>query len=66
MIEKEMKEWIDGATYKELLKKSRFAPAGDPFFSGEVSKYYDKVISEKRDKLKIGEAAQISKDIGGK
>jgi hypothetical protein len=37
-----MKHWIDTAPYEALLRKWRFAPAGDPFFQGEVGEYYSK------------------------
>lgn len=30
----ELKNWIDNATYQELLRKWRFSPSGDPFFIG--------------------------------
>lgn len=64
MTEKEMRNWIDSASYTELLSKWRYAPAGDPFFRGEVGKYYDKVMTKKRWGLKPGEHTAISKAIG--
>lgn len=49
MTEQQMREWIDNASYEELLRKWRFAPVGDPFFQGEMGQYYSKVMAEKRD-----------------
>jgi len=49
MTKEQMKHWIDTATYEQLLSKCRFAPAGDPFFTGEIGDYYMKVIKKRRD-----------------
>ena len=46
---KEQKEWIDTASYEALLSKWRFAPVGDPMFTGESGDYYGKVLGAKRD-----------------
>lgn len=64
MTIKEMKEWIDKASYEELLRKWRFEPSGTPWFQGEVAKYYEEVMGKKR--LEIGDVAaiQASKNIG--
>lgn len=64
MTEKEMKAWIDKASYVSLLKKWRFEPSGTPWFEGEVGKYFEEVMHKK--KLEIGDAAAVraSKDIG--
>ncbi len=64
MTTKEMKAWIDKASYVSLLKKWRFEPSGSPWFEGEVAKYYEEVMFKK--KLEIGDAAAVraSKDIG--
>ena len=35
-----MKQEIDRMSYEELLRHWRFAPVGDPFFSGEAGAYY--------------------------
>ena len=42
-------ELLDTMTCETLLRKWRFAPAGDVMFQGETGKYYSKVMSEKRD-----------------
>ena len=64
LISKNMKDWIDNASYEELLSKWRFAPVGDPFFQGEIGNYYSKKMAEKRKKIDINEHVKISKSIG--
>lgn len=59
----EQKHWIDNASYEQLLRKWRFAPAGDPWFQGDVGDYYAKAIATKRDADEDG-AVQASKNIG--
>lgn len=63
-VEDQMKIWIDEASYEELLRKNRFAPIGDPFFQGEVGKYYILVMQRKKFEVGIEEAIRISKKIG--
>lgn len=43
----------------EMARKWRFAPLGDPFFSGEVGDYFKEVFAEKG-----GMSTAISKEIG--
>lgn len=64
MTSEEMKQWINGASYRELLQKWRFASAGDPFFVGEIGDYYTKKMAEKHDKVGDTEHTRISKSIG--
>ena len=63
MTKEEMIKWINCASYHQLLEHWRFAKAGDPFFIGEVGKYYSEVMGEKRAE-KPDEAVRVSKDIG--
>ncbi len=63
MNEDQIREWIDNASYQNLLSKWRSAPAGDPFFRGEIGQYYSKVMNEKKAQLASGEAVSISKAI---
>lgn len=63
-LTKEIKQRIDNMSYKELLKKWRFAPVGTPLFEGESGEYFEKVFSEKRKKLLSGEYSAISKEVG--
>ena len=59
----ELKNQIDGMSYREMLKKWRFTPSGDSMFEGESGTYYSKVMFEKRDADPEG-AVQASKSIG--
>lgn len=59
----EQKKWIDEASYEALLRKWRFAPAGDPLFQGDTYAYYSAVMSAKRDANPNGHVA-ASKAIG--
>jgi hypothetical protein len=61
---KEMKEWIDNATYAQLLSKWRFAPAGDPFFQGQLGEYYQKIMAMRRHEVGATEHIKTSKRIG--
>lgn len=63
MTNLEMKEWIDNATYEQLLGKWRFAPAGDTFFQGIVGAYYSEVMARKRSE-NPDEHVRASKSIG--
>jgi len=64
MTEDEMKKWIDGASYEELLRKWRFGKSGSPWFRGHVGEYFGRVMSEKKAALPPGEAATVSKRLG--
>lgn len=59
----EQKTWIDNATYMHLLRRWRFAPAGDQMFQGDTGDYYQKVMAEKRSANPSGHVA-ASKSIG--
>ena len=63
MISKDMKDWIDNASYEDLLQRWRFAPVGSPWFQGETGQYYAKVMKEKRS-ADPDEAVRASKHIG--
>ena len=60
---KEQKEWIDNASYTELLTKWRFAPSGDPMFI-EAGKYFSEVMKFKRNEIGHDAHTTISKAIG--
>jgi hypothetical protein len=60
-MNKRIKQWIDAATYQDLLRKWRFASVGDPMFQGEIGEYYSKVMAEKR---KTADHIQVSKNVG--
>jgi len=58
------KQWIDEATYYQLLKRWRFADLGDTIFQEDTGKYYSKVMGEKKAKLSHRQQVQTSKSIG--
>lgn len=64
MNDAEMREWIDNASYEELLRHWRFALGGDPFFRGEVGNYYADVMARKRVEVGDAEHVRASKSIG--
>ncbi len=57
------KAWIDEADYGELLRRWRFAPAGDPIFVGELGQYYQAVMLRKKAQTGDG-GVSASKTIG--
>lgn len=64
MIDPATKNHIDNMTYEQMLCLHRFAPVGHAYFIGEVGEYFQKVKAAKRDELKPGEHAAMSKQIG--
>jgi len=62
--EQVLRNWIDNASYEQLLAKWRNAEAGNPFFQGEIGVYYATVMDKKR--RQVGPAAHVaaSKKIG--
>lgn len=64
MSEEQMREYIDNASYGQLLHKWRFAPSGDPFLQGEIGDYYKEVMFTKKDALEHSEQVRISKAVG--
>lgn len=63
-MEKSHKDWIDSASYEELLRRWRNAPAGDTIFQGETGDYYSEVMAKKRSKVGGVEHVRASKSIG--
>ena len=63
-IPKDLKDWIDNASYEELLSMWRFAPIGSPYFQGATGDYYSKVMAQKRDEVGQQEHVRASKSIG--
>lgn len=64
MNEQEMKNWIDNASYEELLRKWRFSPTGSAFFQGEMGNYYEVIMARKRKEVGEAEHVRASKSIG--
>jgi len=63
-MDPKIKQWIDNASYEELLRRWRFAPAGDPCFAGEMGTYYSNVMAQKRMAVSHDEQVRTSKRIG--
>lgn len=57
------KNWIDNASYIQLLEHWRYAPVGDTMFVGEAGSYYQKVMNEKKTQEPDGGVA-ASKAVG--
>jgi hypothetical protein len=57
----ERKKHIDSLSYEQLLTRWRFAPAGDPWFSGETGSYWSMRMKELA--LTVDDVA-ISKKVG--
>lgn len=58
------KKWIDEANYEKLLRKWRFAPAGEEIFQGESGVYYADVLAILRAQVGENEHTRVSKEIG--
>jgi hypothetical protein len=58
----ENKKDIDSLSYEELLRKWRFAPAGEPWFQGETGDYWAKRMAELREQHP--DPVGVSKRIG--
>jgi len=64
MTDLEMMDWIDKASYQELLEKWRHCEAGSPWFQGEVGfRFRDRMIVV-RATLPFAERVRISKAAG--
>jgi hypothetical protein len=50
MIREDVKKFVEGATYCQMLSKQRFCPAGDPFFQmdDETWTYWKEQFNIKR------------------
>ena len=60
----EKKQWIENASYQSLLHRWRFAPVGDPMFSGDLGEHYKRIINIKRAIDGDEATIQASKSIG--
>lgn len=56
----ELIEWINNASYEDLLKKWRFAPPG-PLFIDKVGQHFLYTMTDKRNKC---DYVKISKKVG--
>ena len=64
MTEQQMKDWIDAATYEQLLSKWRFEPAGSPWFQGKMGDYFSVALDKRRAACSPGEQVAASKNVG--
>jgi len=60
----QLEQWIDAATYEDLLRKWRYAPPGSPYLTGLVGEHFQRVMAEKRRAVGAAEAVAASKRIG--
>lgn len=58
------KQWVDTASYEQLLRKWRFEEPGSSWFSGECGDYYVKKMKEAREKTSVDEQVEASKSVG--
>lgn len=58
----DQREWIDTATYEQLLRRWRFAAAGDLMFQGEVGEHFAKTMAQR--KAEHPDPARVSKEVG--
>jgi len=64
MGKKVMRDWMDGASYLELLTRWRFADEDDGIFQNDMGKRYVRVMGEKKSKLSEADQVAISKRVG--
>lgn len=58
------KQWIDEASYEDMLRRWRMSPIGDEIFQGAAGDYFAEVMAEKRKKAGDAEHTAASKRIG--
>jgi hypothetical protein len=58
------KQWIDNASYQELLRRWRFAPSSDPIIQDKTGAYFQTVLHRRRAELGVDEHVRISKLVG--
>ena len=64
MTKQQMIDWIDNASYGELLEKWRFAPVGSPWFQGKVGQHYSLTMNKRRAEISNNEQVSASKNVG--
>jgi hypothetical protein len=60
----EIIEWIENATYAQMLERWRFSPPGDSMFVGGNGDYFRRAMEKKKAALSPQECVEISKRIG--
>ncbi len=64
MNEQEMKDWIDGANYRQLLCKIRFEPANSKWFDGKIGNYFYIRFSRVKSQTSTEDRVSASKSMG--
>ena len=64
ITEKEMRQWIDQASYVQLLKRWRFASTISPWTEGNLGQYFKEELFKKKDALSPEEQIAASKAVG--
>ncbi len=62
----EQKQWIDNASYEDMLRRNRYGPIGDPMFQSgtELCDYFKEVFKRKRQEAGDSGHVTASKRIG--
>ena len=59
----DQREWIDNASYEQLLQKCRYAPVGDTMFVGDTSSHFMATMARRKEEVGPTEAAATSKRV---
>lgn len=62
--EMSFENWIENASYEDLLRRWRFGPLDDPAFKGETGKLFSKKLFEMQAALSDDERVAVSKKVG--
>ena len=60
------RDWIDNASYEELLTKLRQEPIGSSWLSDTTGTYLAMKLAVKRHELSVGERTEIAKRVAYK
>ena len=60
-----MKEWIDGASYEDLLRKWTTAELGDPYFQDGVGDYFKEALVHKGAGMAITAIESVQRKLAG-
>jgi len=63
-MDEQIKNWIDNASYEQLLSRWRFEPGGSPWFQGETGDYYVEAMKKKKEETSHEDQVAASKRIG--
>jgi hypothetical protein len=64
VVTKEDKDWLENASYSDLLRRWRFAPTSDPLVQDDAGIYFQQVLDRRRKEIGVDEHIRISKMIG--